>query len=284
MGMLVALLAVAVTPVARRQAQDARGRLECAGSLRDIGQAIFNYQQDYGGFPRGEYNVSGPITAFTGALPGGRPEANDTSLPFMLLVQYAELDSTRLVCFQAAADGMAERRSPPADFGKWPNLPSRMWLTYSLANPYVEAHPPGMGASRGELAVVAADLNPGGSEVQEVALTSDLRALSRVNSPNHRREGQNVLYADGRVEFAGSPFAGVERDNIYASQGVFPVPADADDAVLLPLWTDGPQRAPAYTIQRKWVFYGLAVMGLVGFAVLIVGNKLRRREGDGVAV
>jgi hypothetical protein len=276
-GGFVVLLVVAVTPGVLRNAQDARGRAECGLSLRDIGQAIFNYQQDFGGFPRGEVAASEPVTAFSGAAPGQTPKANDTSLPFMLLVKYAGLDNTRLVCFQAAADGMAERRIPPPDFGDWPNLPSRIWLTYSLANPYVQDHPPRMGVSRGKMAVVAADLNPGGTEVQDVALTSDLRELSRVNSPNHRREGQNVLYADGRVDFAGSPFAGVDRDNIYASRGTFPIPADADDAVLLPLWTDGPQLAPAYTIQRKWVFYGFATLGLLGFAVLLAVNKLRAR-------
>ena len=36
-----------------------------------------------------------------------------------------------------------------------------------------------------------------------------------VNSNNHRGEGQNVLYRDGHVAWAGSPCAGVNYDNIY---------------------------------------------------------------------
>jgi len=50
--------------------------------------------------------------------------------------------------------------------------------------------------------------------------------LARANSNNHGRAGQNVLYADGHVEFQNSPFCGMlrastfggtntMRDNIY---------------------------------------------------------------------
>lgn len=35
------------------------------------------------------------------------------------------------------------------------------------------------------------------------------------NSPNHNEEGQNILFVDGHVEFAKTPAAGVNNDNIY---------------------------------------------------------------------
>lgn len=35
------------------------------------------------------------------------------------------------------------------------------------------------------------------------------------NSPNHRRQGQNALYADSHVELAARPTTGVKDDNIY---------------------------------------------------------------------
>jgi prepilin-type processing-associated H-X9-DG protein len=45
--------------------------------------------------------------------------------------------------------------------------------------------------------------------------------LSRANSNNHRKVGQNVLYADGHVQFQTTPFCGVgqdvKRDNIYTA-------------------------------------------------------------------
>ncbi|MHC4443246.1 MAG: type II secretion system protein [Planctomycetota bacterium] len=35
------------------------------------------------------------------------------------------------------------------------------------------------------------------------------------NSPNHRGEGQNILFADSHAEFFNKPIAGVANDNIY---------------------------------------------------------------------
>ena len=56
------------------------------------------------------------------------------------------------------------------------------------------------------------------------------------NSNNHAKRGQNVLYRDGRVEFADNPFVGVDGDNIYTTKNnmILDYPVDADDSILLP--------------------------------------------------
>ena len=67
-----------------------------------------------------------------------------------------------------------------------------------------------------------ADLNPGtgGSE----------------NSKNHEDRGQNVLYADGHVNWETSPLVGIDKDNIYVAKNgtVNTSPVDATDTILLP--------------------------------------------------
>jgi prepilin-type processing-associated H-X9-DG protein len=60
---------------------------------------------------------------------------------------------------------------------------------------------------------------------------------ANANSPNHDGLGQNVLYADGSVEFRTTPLAGVEDDHIYRTRlnSIFDSPQDATDSILLPI-------------------------------------------------
>ena len=59
----------------------------------------------------------------------------------------------------------------------------------------------------------------------------------RANSPNHEGLGQNVLYADGSVEFRPSPLAGIDDDHIYRTRLnlILDSPQDATDSILLPI-------------------------------------------------
>ena len=70
----------------------------------------------------------------------------------------------------------------------------------------------------------AADLNPGTSptatdNVFKPTATSSAVEMKLANSNNHDKDGQNVLYGDGHVEFQSNPFCGVQRDNIFARRG-----------------------------------------------------------------
>ena len=62
------------------------------------------------------------------------------------------------------------------------------------------------------------------------------------NSNNHNKDGQNVLFGDGHVEFQNNALVGINRDNIYATNlaaGGFALsttasPLDNNDSFLLP--------------------------------------------------
>jgi prepilin-type N-terminal cleavage/methylation domain-containing protein len=58
----------------------------------------------------------------------------------------------------------------------------------------------------------------GDNETQILTLATEKWGL--YNSPNHAREGENVLFADGHVEFDKRPIVGVNYDNIYTQQGL----------------------------------------------------------------
>ena len=94
---------------------------------------------------------------------------------------------------------------------------------------------------------MAADLNPGnanGANVLAITAASSRAQVQQANSHNHGQEGQNILFADGHVEFDANPFAGLNQDNIYcrgvggpdaAKTDLVNSPKDGSDSVLLPV-------------------------------------------------
>ena len=97
-------------------------------------------------------------------------------------------------------------------------------LGYSYVNPY----PDRMSADVYHLSdhrvkgdtVLAADKNPGCCGTGFALLDNDSAGDPgrRGNSNNHREDGQNVLFGDGRVMFERSANVGPGGDNIYTSK------------------------------------------------------------------
>jgi len=102
-------------------------------------------------------------------------------------------------------------------------------LSYGYSNPYVTTTAMARGfrmtlGGNPDFAI-AADLGPGqvgSGDVAflgptETALNEDASAalIRARNSNNHGKDGQNILFGDGRVEWHITPFAGVRRNNIF---------------------------------------------------------------------
>ena len=76
-----------------------------------------------------------------------------------------------------------------------------------------------------------ADKSPGVSGKDDDVVGPSFNAppleLAKANSSNHRKAGQNVLYADGHVAFQSTPFCGVgqgvRRDNIFTALSPIPL-------------------------------------------------------------
>ena len=113
------------------------------------------------------------------------------------------------------------------------NFSSGHNLSYSYASPFTNT--PGYKLDDflpADFALLA-DKNPGvdpSTGANVIGPTWDAKpfALAVANSTNHRRAGQNVLYADGHVSFQPTPFCGFGkdglRDNIYTALSRTPVP------------------------------------------------------------
>jgi prepilin-type processing-associated H-X9-DG protein len=154
---------------------------------------------------------------------------------------------------------------------------------------------------------IAADM--GVTAAGTIASTAPRAQMVHANTPNHAGDGQNVLYADGHVDWTATPFAGsprpvagVARDNIYAfgvedkpgapSAGTRGAPADQYDSVILPVFEMGtlPGPLPRALVGSAGAANSLTSRGLVIAATLIIGviavalaislARLLRAKGD----
>ena len=248
-GVLLAILLPAVEHARHRAYID-----KCASNLRQIGLALSVYEnENQGDWPRTVYDPAtseSPVkgtgaTAADPFTPGSAVQANDLTAGPFLLLKAERLPAAVFVCpYNDATSFVAD---PVAVAGRSNFTDQKTNLAYSFADPYPSAAAAAAGyrlTSRLPAAVpVGADKNPGRGEgtddVYAVTPASPPSAMEEANSPNHEREGQNVLYADGHVGYESTPFVGVGHDNIYTAQdGVPPVversPTGPTDTVLLP--------------------------------------------------
>lgn len=167
-----------------------------------------------------------------------RPGDNDVTAAIFLLLRNYNMPSKAFIC-------PASGHFIPDDFGgstasQRSNFTSPTNLGYSISLPYTYN-----GSANGyrwdiksfsSNFAFMADLNPGESLTQarpNCVVTysylygnpgpqtpDDPMARQQLaNSSNHYKMGQNVLYIDGRVEWAKTAFCGYQQDNIYTSAG-----------------------------------------------------------------
>jgi prepilin-type N-terminal cleavage/methylation domain-containing protein/prepilin-type processing-associated H-X9-DG protein len=190
--------------------------------------------------PFSGYGTSGPWT-------NNVPEA------LFLLLRTEDITSAVFVCpsSNATADQYGGGTNTALNQIDFTNIQNN--LSYSYADPYPDQYALGSGYKMVQgiepTFAVAADINPGttgnagNDNVLEPTTGSSGQQMRMGNSNNHGKDGQNVLYGDGHVEFQNNIFCGVDRDNIYTrggspwtitTQDLVNSPYVANDAVLLP--------------------------------------------------
>jgi prepilin-type N-terminal cleavage/methylation domain-containing protein/prepilin-type processing-associated H-X9-DG protein len=261
---IIALLISILLPSLNR-ARETANRVKCASNLRQIGQAILLYTNDNKGpYPRTIYVTnSAPSDQNNGGFAGSTDPFSSSAVAYVqnnvpsclfLLLRTEDITAPVFTCPSANATpdtygGGSNTALNQVDFTSISGN-----LSYSYANPYPDINALGSGfkmvVGLDPTFAVAADINPGTvsstglDNVLAVTTSSSGTQLRLGNSNNHNKDGQNVLYGDGHVEFQNSPFVGTNNDNIYTRAGsAFPQaqgsnlldsPYAVGDSVLLP--------------------------------------------------
>jgi prepilin-type N-terminal cleavage/methylation domain-containing protein/prepilin-type processing-associated H-X9-DG protein len=216
--------------------------------------------------------VPGDIGAAAASTAGSKnvPAYNDVTAALFLLLRTQDLVPEVFTCPSSNAEKFdyGGQGASALSFTNWIGADGvKKNVSYSYQNPYPSTAATGNGfklnnSITAEFAVMS-DINPGEGatatatdSVTNVLSTASARDTRKGNSSNHDKDGQNVLYGDGHVEFQQSPFVGVGRDNIFTARtvstttvggtytGVFGVNSadfwktssfDANDSFLLPM-------------------------------------------------
>jgi prepilin-type N-terminal cleavage/methylation domain-containing protein/prepilin-type processing-associated H-X9-DG protein len=230
LGILIAIL----LPYVEKVRETAR-RAQCTENLRDIMVALRSYANANGhNYPSTTFDHAHTgYTAYTGAdsldpfSKDTAVKANDVTASLWLLVREGYAPARSFVC-PSSGDEVDPMRSDGEVLGpdKRSNFTSSQYLSYSYSSPFSSAPGYRMNDTQKADFALMADMNPG---VIGPAFDAPPFELAKANSNNHRKAGQNVLYADGHVSFQSTPYCGTgvgeRRDNIYTARAPIPLPA-----------------------------------------------------------
>jgi prepilin-type N-terminal cleavage/methylation domain-containing protein len=256
---IIALLISILLPSLNR-ARETANRVKCSSNLRQIGQALLLYaNENKGGYPRTIASAAGGTTwggaaSTTDSDPfvGTETGNDDITAAVFLLIRTQDVGSEVFTCpsSNAEKDLYGGGTNGPLQRSNFSTVTKN--LSYSYAHPYPDSTATGSGyklnSSIGPDFAIAADINPGtagtGNNVVAVNTNSSAAQMKNGNTNNHDRDGENVLYGDGHVEFQSNPFVGVQRDNIYTvaattgdlttSGTLIGIPSTSNDSVMLP--------------------------------------------------
>lgn len=234
LGIGVILLSIFVPYL--QNVRESNHRLACQENLRRIQVALTAYAADNGNnFPRVRYDAEqnpNGYFAFTGAdasdpfAADSQVKPNDVTASLWLLLRLNLLqDPGVFICPSSgeSTDPMVDAQWRAVSARQRGNFRSAENLSYSYASPFSSAVDYRLNDTQPSEFAVVADKNPGLPDATAAGIESPPLEQAKGNSRNHNRAGQNVLYADGHVAFARTPYCGYGNDNIYTALTEMPL-------------------------------------------------------------
>jgi prepilin-type N-terminal cleavage/methylation domain-containing protein/prepilin-type processing-associated H-X9-DG protein len=226
------------------------------GAVNTMIQTQANTPTSVGGYDASYTTTTGLTDPFNGpsTVVANTGLINNVPQALFLLLRTEDITAAVFVCpsSNATADVYGGGTNTALNQINFTNIQNN--LSYSYASPYPDTTALGSGYKMVQglepTFAVAADINPGtgngnggNDNVLAPNTSSSGQAMRFGNSDNHGKDGQNVLFGDGHVEFDNNPFVGTDRDNIYTrggptwgttGQNLVDSPYTANDSVLLP--------------------------------------------------
>jgi prepilin-type processing-associated H-X9-DG protein len=217
---------------------------QCASHMQRLGQAMTMYITVNRSLPRttyvpGDKLVNGTGVKSTDPFAADGPQPNDITASIHLLRSTQKLPAELFICpFTDTEKSVPDPASAQtqANFSDY-----HLNLGYSFACPFPESgHAVRPARLLSKSFILAGDLNPGlpvdGDNPEPITLKSSASRQRLANSGNHGRDGQNLLFGDGHVEWMTTVFAGPLEDNIYTNRDGSRTagPTDDLDTLLLP--------------------------------------------------
>jgi len=207
--MLIVGVLVPTLGVARQRYRRQRCQMQMSG----IFQGLSNYISDHDG--------QSPAVATTAGAPwwkvGDQGRENHSNTRHIYLLPkggYVELST--FVC--PGYKGDKPLQLDDSQIKRLKDFPSRRYVTYSFR---IRCHIIGSGKLMCRK-VLMADWNPLFEQLPEDFSRGLLLQLNRklltLNSINHNRRGQNVMFGDGHVKFLKTRFIGIAKDDIFTLQ------------------------------------------------------------------